>query len=120
MRNKFQSPAQTLSKPSCWGPGGDQGFPQHLKNPVISCPESQAAAEVGEQSLTPKSSCRALIPFQFHAQNWRDVLQCHKIDKIPRFQMNVFTWSCYFAQPVISAHYLGEQYNAPLKSNLPG
>lgn len=48
MRNKFQSMAETLSEPSRWGPAGDQGFPQHFKNPVISCPEPQAAAEVGE------------------------------------------------------------------------
>lgn len=34
--------------------------------------------------------------------------------------MNVFTWSCYVAQPVTSAHYIEEQYNAPLKRNLPG
>lgn len=120
MRNKFQSTAETLSKLSHWGPAGDQGFPQHIKNLVISCPEPQAAAEVGEQGLTPKSSCRAPIPFQFHTQNWRDALQCHKINKIPGFQMSVFTWFRCFAQPVTSAHYTGEQDNAPLKSNLPG
>lgn len=53
---------ETLSKLSLWGAAGDQGFPQQIKSAVISCPEPQAAAEVREQSLTPKSSCRAPIP----------------------------------------------------------
>lgn len=117
---KFRSTAESLSQLSSWGPAGDQGFPQHIKNPVISCPELQAAAEVGEQSLAPKSSCRAPIPFQFHAQNWRVALQCHKINKIPGFQMKVFSWARCFAQPVTSAHDTGEQCDAPLKAIFQG
>lgn len=35
MRSKFQSTAETLSKPSHWGPDGDQDFPSTLKTQLF-------------------------------------------------------------------------------------